>query len=116
MKNPKLIHRLLTKMADSTLDGSCGLDDEEIEHGADLFELTPEQKKASKAARSVDRKPAAQKAKATRKEDPDKRALMAILAEAFGDMEDYTVSNPERQIDFKFNGRRFRIVLSAPRK
>lgn len=91
-------------------------DDEEIEHGADLFELTPEQKKASKAARSVDRKPAAQKAKATRKEDPDKRALMAMLAEAFGDMEDYTVSNPERQIDFKFNGRRFRIVLSAPRK
>lgn len=91
-------------------------DDEEIEHGADLFELTPEQKKASKAARSVDRKPATQKAKATRKEDPDKRALMAMLAETFGSMEEYTVSNPERQIDFKFNGRRFRIVLSAPRK
>lgn len=91
-------------------------DDEEIEHGADLFELTPEQKKVSKAARSVDRKPAPQKAKATRKEDPDKRALMAMLAETFSDMEDYTVSNPERQIDFKFNGRRFRIVLSAPRK
>ena len=32
MKNPKLIHRLLTKMAESTLDGSCGLDDEEIEN------------------------------------------------------------------------------------
>lgn len=32
MKNPKLIHRLLTKMAESTLDGTCGLDDEEIEN------------------------------------------------------------------------------------
>lgn len=32
MKNPKLIHRLLTKMAESTLDGSCGLDDDEIEN------------------------------------------------------------------------------------
>lgn len=32
MKNPKLIHRLLIKMADSTLDGTCGLDDEEIEN------------------------------------------------------------------------------------
>lgn len=30
--NPKLIHRLLTKMAESTLDGTCGLDDEEIEN------------------------------------------------------------------------------------
>ena len=32
MKNPKLLHRLLTKMAESTHDGSCGLDDEEIEN------------------------------------------------------------------------------------
>ena len=32
MKNPKLIHRLLIKMAESTLDGTCGLDDEEIEN------------------------------------------------------------------------------------
>lgn len=32
MENPKLLHRLLTKMAESTLDGTCGLDDEEIEN------------------------------------------------------------------------------------
>ena len=40
MKNPKLIHRLLTKMADSTLDGTCGLDDEEIEHIAESLKET----------------------------------------------------------------------------
>lgn len=91
-------------------------DDDAIDHGADLFELTEEQKKVSKAARSVDRKPGEQKAKKPRKEDADKRALMAMLEETFGDMDAYTVSNPERQIDFEYNGRKFRIVLSAPRK
>ena len=40
MKNPKLIHRLLTKMADSTLDGTCGLDDEDIEYIAQNLKET----------------------------------------------------------------------------
>ena len=40
MKNAKLIHRLLMKMAESTLDGTCGLDDEEIEHIAESLKET----------------------------------------------------------------------------
>ena len=92
--------------------------DDEIEHGADPFKLTPEQEKVSKAARSVDRKPAAQKAKRERKADDTKRKLIAdirVLLEGLG-AEDMEVTNIERQLDFKVEGRRFRVVLSAPRK
>lgn len=92
--------------------------DNEIEHGADPFKLTPEQEKVSKAARSVDRKPAAQKAKRERKADDTKRRLIAdirVLLEGLG-AEDMEVTNIERQLDFKVDGRKFRVVLSAPRK
>ena len=94
--------------------------DDEIDHGADPFKLTPEQEKVSKAARSVDRKPAnpGEKNKRTRKEDPTKRRLIAdirVLLEGLG-AEDMEVINIERQLDFKIDGRRFRVVLSAPRK
>ena len=92
--------------------------DDEIDHGADPFKLTPEQEKVSKAARSVDRKPAAQKAKRERKADDTKRQLIAdirVLLEGLG-AEDMEVTNIERQLDFKVDGRRFRVVLSAPRK
>ena len=92
--------------------------DDEIDHGADPFKLTAEQEKVSKAARSVDRKPGAQKAKRERKADQTKRNLIAdikTLLEGLG-AEDMEVTNIERQLDFKVEGRRFRIVLSAPRK
>lgn len=94
-------------------------DDDAIDHGADLFKLTPEQEKISKAARSVERKPAAQKVKRERKPDETKRYLidmMRVLLEGMGSTNDIDVTNIERQIDFKVDDRKFRIVLSAPRK
>lgn len=96
-------------------------DDDAIEHGAKLFELTDEQKKVSKAARSVDRRPVeagAAKQKRERKADQTKRDLIAdirVLLEGLG-AEDMEVTNIERQLDFRVEGRRFRVVLSAPRK
>lgn len=82
-------------------------------------DLTPEQKKAIKKAKSG--------AKAVnaygktvireRKADEDKRYLIKLLQDAISqDAEKVEITNPERQIDFSLNGRRFRIVLSAPRK
>ncbi len=97
-------------------------DDDAIEHGAKMFELTDEQKKVSKAARSVDRRPVeagTAKQKRERKADQTKRdlinALMGALMEFEGES-DIEITNIERQIDFKIDGRRFRVVLSAPRK
>ena len=97
-------------------------DDDAIEHGAKMFELTDEQKRVSKAARSVDRRPVeagAAKQKRERKADNTKRDLIALLQSAIGNEADagsVEVTNIERQLDFTIDGRRFRIVLSAPRK
>ena len=92
-------------------------DDEAIDKGADLFPLTAEQEKASKQARSTGtRKTEYQFTKRERKPDEDKRDLIErIWVELFKIDYDAKVTNPERQIDFTYHGRHFRIVLSAPR-
>lgn len=94
-------------------------DDDAIDHGAKLFELTDLQKKVAKEARSVDRKPKAPtagKQKSTRKEDADKLALMSLLQNALGaEAANLTVLNAEREMTFTYNDRKFKVVLSAPR-
>lgn len=92
--------------------------DAEIDKGADLFPLTAEQEKASKQARATGtRKTEYQFSKRERKPDPDKRCLIDLLFQSLDPQADAhpTITNPERQIDFAYNGRQFRIVLSAPR-
>ena len=94
------------------------LDDEQIDKGEKLFEQTAEQKAVSKKYRQGDRKPTVYKLdKRERKADTDKRKLVELLASAVGMVteDEPTVTNAERQIDFEFNGRKFRVVLSAPR-
>ena len=92
--------------------------DAEIDKGADLFPLTAEQEKASKQARATGtRKTEYQFSKRERKPDPDKRCLIDLLFQSLDPQADAhpTITNPERQIDFVYNDRNFRIVLSAPR-
>ena len=94
------------------------LDDERIDKGEKLFEQTAEQKANSKKYRQGDRKPTVYKLdKRERKADTDKRQLIALLNASIEEIADNepTVTNIERQIDFEFRGRRFRVVLSAPR-
>lgn len=106
----------------------CGMTEEEaretaiadlaIEQGADPFPLTAEQEKASKQARATGtRKTEYQFTKRERKPDNDKRELISLFDELLADVSDgeITITNPERQIDFVYNDRKFRIVLSAPR-
>ena len=96
-------------------------DDERIDRGEKLFELSPEQKKASKTARQAPRKVDAY-GKTTareRKTDNDKHDLIQLIAKALWDNPDFVsqfeVTNPEREITLTANGRKFKIVLSAPR-
>ena len=90
-------------------------DDEAIDHGADLFPLTAEQEKASKQARGTGTR-AYTFTKRERKADNDKRFLIDLLERSLnGTVDEMTKTNPERQIDFVYNDRNFRIVLSAPR-
>lgn len=101
-------------------------EDEEIDRGADPHPLTAEQEKASKAARIVSTGPRKEPVKRERKPNEAKRFLIDALVWALttdieqdGDnvnADDVVVTNPERQIDFSYNGTRYRIVLSAPRK
>lgn len=93
-------------------------DDERIDKGEKLFEQTAEQKAESKKYRQGDRKPTVYKLdKRERKADADKRQLISLLAATVQEVADGepSVTNVERQIDFEFRGRKFRIVLSAPR-
>lgn len=93
-------------------------DDEKIDKGEKLFEQTAEQKAISKKYRQGDRKPTVYKLdKRERKADVDKRHLIALLAATVNEITEVepTVTNIERQIDFEFRDRKFRIVLSAPR-
>lgn len=98
-------------------------DDRRIDKGEKLFELPPELAEGAKKARRADRKPNSTPTKRERKEDEDKRFLIRLLNsalensdnEGFTELPQITITNPERQIDFTFSGRKFRIVLSAPR-
>lgn len=94
-------------------------DDEAIDAGEKLFELTTEQKKASKKARATgSHETTAKPGPKTRKVDSDKHDLFNMLTQSLTDFTNdaVTVTTEDRQLDFEFNGRKFRIVLSAPRK
>lgn len=98
-------------------------DDRRIDKGEKLFDLPPELEEGAKKARRADRKPNSTPTKRERKEDTDKRFLIQLLKsalensddEGFTELPQIEITNPERQIDFTFSNRKFRIVLSAPR-
>lgn len=102
--------------------------DQQIDKGEKLFELTAEQSKTSKQARIVPRTPTAYNfTKRERKADNDKRRIIeyiknALVNEIHTSLTDVDylavevdVVNPERELVFNYNGRKFKIVLSAPR-
>ena len=105
-------------------------DDKRIDRGEKLFELSDEQKQAEKKARQADRKPTVYKldntdGKRSKKADNDKRFLIDAFVWALttdiehcGDnvcAENVNIINPEREVEFTYNERKFKIVLSAPR-
>ena len=89
--------------------------DKAIDKGANLFELTAEQEKASKEARQADSKPREKKVTKERKVDNDKSEIMRKLLDCFDEYEPQVI-NAEREFTFTYNERKFKIVLSAPRK
>ena len=115
--NEKLLQLMQT--LDLTEDEAQELlaDDERIDKGEKLFELTEEQKANSKKARQTGTRTQTTPTKRERKKDLDKEILIQVLVNALvnGEITEYSVTNPERQIDFEFNNRKFRVVLSAPR-
>lgn len=89
--------------------------DREIDRGAKLFELDAELQAGAKKARRADRidtpKPR------ERKPNEDKQTLLHLLQCGLGDdVADLVVINQEREFLFTYNGIKYKVVLSAPRK
>lgn len=90
-----------------------------IDKGENPFPLSPEQEKASKKARSVTKSPTAYNfTKRERKADEDKRFLIEAFEKLLAEQvkaDEIEIVNPEREIVFKANDRKYKIVLSCPR-
>ena len=93
--------------------------DNEADHDRPTpYDLTPEQEKASQEARKGARAVNAygKTVKRERKPNADKQEIIQTIDEALCDLVDnVTVSNKERQIDFEFNGVQYSVTLTAHR-
>lgn len=83
-----------------------------------LPDLTAEQKAVVKEMAQADRKKESTPRKRERKPDDDKRELIKKLKELLDSVADEVckVPNPEREIEFNYNNKRYRLTLSKPRK
>lgn len=87
--------------------------DREIDRGADLFPLSADLEKGAKKARRADRTDTPKKAVRERKEDTDKVLLMHCL---MCGVEGYDpIQTGTGTFELNYNGRKFKVVLSAPR-
>lgn len=92
--------------------------DKRIDKGEKLFELDKELEKGAKKARSAGNCNGYTKANREKKVDTEKRAIiqcMTEIAENLADNGTVNLTNAEREFDFIYKGRKFKIVLSCPR-
>ena len=102
--------------------------DQEIDRGADLFPLDPELEEGAKKARRADRTDTPKKAERTRAENKDKRRLIEYFRNALENevrvsetdfdcvATKVEIVNPEREFLFTYNGTKYKVVLSVPRR
>ena len=98
-------------------------DDKRIDRGEKMpFDLTKEQEKDTRQYRQSDRKKPMVPNLTPRERKPnnDKRYLIDAIEEMLTTSEvqadEVVITNPDRQSDFTYNGVKYRVVLSAPRK
>lgn len=96
-------------------------DDKRIDRGEKLFELPPELEAGAKKARQTGTRKVTE-IKRERKPDEDKRELIqyleSSLEDAYPDLNlgNITITNPEREMEFTYNGKKYRLTLACPRK
>lgn len=99
-------------------------DDEKIDKGEKLFELPKELEQGAKKARNAGNcKGYTKPTNREKKVDEDKRELIYIIKNALTNplcgnlpVENLEIANPEREMTFTHNGKKYKIVLSCPRK
>ena len=93
------------------------LDDEAIEREDPLpWDLTLEQQKSIRIVRSAPRTNNGPPKKRTHEVNNDKLELMKSLMNSITSDDEITVLNDEREFEFKYNGVKYKVTLSAPRK
>ena len=93
--------------------------DRRIDKGEKLFELPPDLEEGAKKARNAGNCNGYTKANREKKVDTDKREIINLIAETVENLTDegtVYINNPEREIEFVKGGRKYKIVLSCPRK
>jgi len=94
-------------------------DDEKVDRGEALpWDLTPEQMKNARKLANVTTRKVSKDVKRTKKENPDKKYLIACLLTGIpkDEVENLKVTNDERSFDFTFNDVNYSISLTAHRK
>ena len=110
----KLIQKYMKNLSLTREDAEQMWQDEQDDN---LPELTAEQKAVVKEMTQADRKIETAPRKRERKPNEDKRILISALYDCLLDgAEEVSVVNPEREIEFIFNGVKYRLTLSKPRK
>lgn len=85
-------------------------------------DLTDEQKKVIKESSKAERKTVYSFTQRERKENTDKRTLINLLSGTLEsahhddlDVDNINITNVEREIEFTFNSKKYKLTLSAPR-
>ena len=91
-------------------------DDEAIDHGENLFELTPEQKKASKDARNAGGNKRTKPVQRERKIDEVKGAILTACQTTLTELQaTITKVKTETEIEFTLNGENYTLKLTKHR-
>lgn len=115
--NEKQIEKLM-KSLDISREEAIQLieDDKAIDRGAKMFDLDPELEKGAKKARQAERKTSAP-VKREKKAKPEKAEICCAMMDglkALG-VEEFNISNPEREFVFFHNGTKYKVTLACPR-
>ena len=92
--------------------------DKRIDKGEKLFDLPKELEKGAKKARSSGNCNGYTKTAKPKVINVDKRKIINQIAETVENLTDegtVYINNPEREIEFVINGKKYKIVLSCPR-
>lgn len=95
--------------------------DKMVDKGEDLYPLSAEQKKNARQATSTSTG-VYTFTKRERKPNEEKREIMEFIQKGItllpetGISTTIEVTNPERELTFTYNGKRYKVTLSAPRK
>lgn len=92
-------------------------DDKRIDKGEKLFELDPELEKSAKKARQADRKVSTTPVKREKKAKPEKAEICSAMMDGLKSLgvDDFNITNAEREFLFVHNGTKYKVTLACPR-